>query len=131
MFDEVDIEGSKWNTKGRNIIFNIIKKNQDKEYWPRLTKEKIKNPHINIDWGKWVDEDEEEEEADKGLSNDWDPSNMNAFNMGDYGDQGGDSDDEEEEEEHVHSEHCSHGAPEGGKPNADLGDLDADEEKKE
>ena len=51
-----------------------------------------------------------------------------------YGGQGGDSDDEEEEEEeehehhhdHDHSHHHSHGA-EGGK-NADLGDLDAEEE---
>lgn len=138
LFGEVDVEGSKWNTKGRNIMFNIIKKDQDADYWIRLTKEKTKNPHIQIDWGKWVDEDEEDEGgADKGLSNDWDPSNMNNFNMGQYGDQGGDSDDEEEEEEepgHVHGENCSHGdehAHEGAKPNADLGDLDAEEEKKD
>lgn len=59
---------------------------------------------------------------------------MNNFNMGGaggmYGGQGGDSDDEEEEEEeehdHDHSVPHSHGA-EGGK-NADLGDLDAEEE---
>jgi prostaglandin-E synthase len=112
LFGEVDVEGSKWNTKGRNIIFNIIKKNPDAEYWTRLTKDKTKNPHVQIDWGKWVDEDDEEVETDKGLSNDWDPSNMNAFNMGGgYGDQGGDSDDEEEEEEepgHVHGENCDH-----------------------
>ena len=50
-----------------------------------MTKDKSKNPHIQIDWGKWVDEDEEEEEQDKGLGGDWDPSNMNNFNMGDYG----------------------------------------------
>lgn len=130
LFDEVDKESSKWNTRGRNIIFNITKKNKDKEQWPRLTKDKAKNPHIQIDWGKWVDEDEEEEEGSKGLGGDWDPSQMNDFNMGGYGDQG-DSDDEEEEEEeqpHVHGENCSHDHP---KPNADLGDLDADEEKKD
>lgn len=114
----------------------MIKKNKDSEYWPRLTKDKAKNPHIQIDWSKWVDEDEEDEESNKGLGGDWDPSQMQNFNMGGYGDQGGDSDDEEEEEEpgHVHGEHCSHGhehAQEGAKPNADLGDLDAEEEQKE
>ena len=53
--------------------------------------------------------------------------------MGDYGGQEGDSDDEDEEEEpHVHGEHCNHGDEHGkGQANADLGDLDADEEKKD
>lgn len=46
LFDEVDVANSKWNTKGRNIILNIVKKDSDKDHWPRLTKEKIKNPHI-------------------------------------------------------------------------------------
>ena len=79
-------------------MFNILKKHDDKEYWIRLTKEKTKNPHLQIDWGKWVDEDDEEVETDKGLGQDWDPSQMNNFNMGDYGGQGGqeDSDDEDE-----------------------------------
>ena len=43
LFEEVDMEASKWNTKGRNIILNIVKKNQEQEYWPRLTKDKVKN----------------------------------------------------------------------------------------
>lgn len=66
---------------------NIVKKNQDKEYWPRLQSDKAKNPHILFDWAKWVDEDEEAEEESKGMSQDWDPNNMNNFNMGggDYG----------------------------------------------
>ena len=61
LFDEVDVEQSKWNTKGRNIICNIVKKNQEsEEHWPRLTKDKTKNAHIQVDWSKWVDEDEED-----------------------------------------------------------------------
>lgn len=109
LFDEVDVDQSKWNTKGRNIILNIAKKNTDAEHWPRLTKDKIKNSHIQIDWSKWVDEDEEDEA--KPVGEDWDAENMNAFNMGGY-DQG-DSDDEEEEEEtnthgHVHGADCKH-----------------------
>lgn len=131
------MDESRWNTKGRNIILNISKANPDAEYWPRLTKEKVKNTHIQADWSKWVDEDEEDEA--KPLGDDWNQDNMNNFNMGGAGGMygggpGGDSDDEEEEEEeehehhhdHDHSHHHSHGA-EGGK-NADLGDLDAEEE---
>ena len=77
LFEEVDLEASKWNTKGRNIILNIVKKNADQEYWPRLTKDKIKNTHIQIDWSKWVDEDEETEA--KPLGDDWEGNNMNDF----------------------------------------------------
>ena len=80
LFDEVDLEASKWNTKGRNIILNIVKKNPDQEYWPRLSKDKIKNTHIQIDWSKWVDEDEESEA--KPLGDDWEGNNMNDFGGG-------------------------------------------------
>jgi hypothetical protein len=98
LFGAVSMEESKWNTKGRNIILNIVKANKEEAYWPRLTKEKIKNSHIQADWAKWVDEDEEDEA--KPLGEDWNEDNMNNFNMGGaggFGDQG-DSDDEEEEE---------------------------------
>jgi hypothetical protein len=66
---------------------------------------------------------------------------MNNFNMGGgqggmYGGQGGDSDDEDEdeEEEHEHEHHHhdgeDHSHSHGAEPskNADLGDLDAEEE---
>jgi len=130
LFAAVSMEESKWNTKGRNIILNIVKANKSEAYWPRLTKDKIKNSHIQADWAKWVDEDEEDDA--KPLGEDWNEDNMNNFNMGGgYGgpDQG-DSDDEEEEEEHVHGENCAHdhGHAHGGEKNADLGDLDAEEE---
>ncbi|THH12971.1 hypothetical protein EW146_g7201 [Bondarzewia mesenterica] len=42
------------------------------EYWPRLTKEKIKTPFIKTDFSRWVDEDEQdgaeavEDDADMG-----------------------------------------------------------------
>ena len=44
LFDEVIVEDSKWNTKGRNISVSIAKKNEEAEYWPRITKEKLKLP---------------------------------------------------------------------------------------
>ncbi len=43
LYDAVNVEDSRWNTKGRNIILNIVKQNKEAEHWPRLTKEKIKN----------------------------------------------------------------------------------------
>ena len=46
LFAEVNMDESKWNTKGRNIILNIVKADKDAEYWPRLTKDKVKNAHI-------------------------------------------------------------------------------------
>jgi hypothetical protein len=75
LFDAVKLDESKWNTKGRNIILNIIKADPTAEYWPRLTKDKIKNAHIQADWAKWVDEDEEEEA--KPVGEEWNEDNMN------------------------------------------------------
>lgn len=47
------------------MIFVLVKK--EKKYWSRLTKESKKTQYIQIDWDKWVDEDEEEEAGNKGL----------------------------------------------------------------
>lgn len=77
-FAEIVKEDSAWNTKGRNILISLAKKDQDAEYWPRLTKEKVKNAKITTDWGKWVDEDEEADEGEKGMDG-FDPSMMNQF----------------------------------------------------
>jgi len=43
------------------MVFNLKKK--ESNYWKRLTKEEKKYAHIQVDWTKWVDEDEEEEEG--------------------------------------------------------------------
>ena len=37
----------------------IYKKDLKSEYWPRLTKEKVKNAFLKTDFSKWVDEDEQ------------------------------------------------------------------------
>ena len=99
MFEPIIKAESKWNTKGRNVILNLSKKDKEKdtdEWWPRLQKEKVKNQLITIDWSKWIDpdasEDEDKPAANQGLG-DFDPNQMQA--MG--GDMGDDSDDEEEE----------------------------------
>eukprot|EP00831_Metopus_contortus_P065713 TRINITY_DN5867_c0_g1_i4.p1 TRINITY_DN5867_c0_g1~~TRINITY_DN5867_c0_g1_i4.p1 ORF type:complete len:192 (-),score=54.54 TRINITY_DN5867_c0_g1_i4:51-626(-) len=105
LFGELDIEKSKWNTKGRSVIFNLVKK-ESGPFWPRLLKDEKKDQTIKADWDKWIDEDEEE----KKVEGDWDPEKMNDINPNQFG---SDSDDDEEE----------------AKP--DLGDLDKEEKKEE
>ena len=48
LFGEVDVENSKWNTKGRNTIVNVAKKEAGGEYWPRLTKSDKKDQTIKV-----------------------------------------------------------------------------------
>jgi hypothetical protein len=65
------------------LDFNITKKDKDADFWPRITKVKAKYPYIAIDWGKWVDDEDEEEEAPAG---DYDFGNLGG--LGGFG--GGD-----------------------------------------
>jgi hypothetical protein len=53
----------------------LEKKNVNAAFWPRLIKSKEKNQYIHVDWAKWVDEDEEEEDPNKGLGG-FDPAQM-------------------------------------------------------
>lgn len=45
---------------GQHYFMKLFKKDLELEYWPRLTKEKIKYNNIKTDFNKWVDEDEQE-----------------------------------------------------------------------
>ena len=45
------------------MSLTILKKDHKSEYWPRLTKEKVKNAFLKTDFSKWVDEDEQDGEA--------------------------------------------------------------------
>ena len=99
-------------------MINLSKKDKEQEpddWWPRITKEKVKNQFITIDWSKWIDPDASDDDgkANQGLG-DMDPSQMQDFSMG--GAMGDDSDDEEEE---------SHVEP--YVPEENLDDLDAEE----
>ena len=88
LFEPIVKEGSKWNTKGRSVIFSVEKKDKEaEEWWPRLTKDKVKNPLITIDWPKWKDVDEEEEEGapQQDPMAGMDMGGMNAFGGGGAG----------------------------------------------
>ena len=42
------------------MVFVLVKSDTNKPYWPRLTKENKKTQYIQIDWDKWIDDEEEE-----------------------------------------------------------------------
>ena len=125
------MEESRWNTKGRNIILFIVKKDKEADHWPRLTKEKVKTTHFQVDWANYLDQDDEEEKGGDAaeLGGDFDPSEMEKFGGG-MG--ANDSDDEEEEEEEVPATGEAAKEEEGKEAEkakgADLDDLDKEEE---
>lgn len=49
----------------------LAKKDKEASYWPRLIKETGKNNYITVDWNKYIDEDDEKDEGNKGIE-DWD-----------------------------------------------------------
>ncbi|CEP60944.1 Hsp90 cochaperone SBA1 LALA0_S02e03224g [Lachancea lanzarotensis] len=67
-FKEIDVEKSQSRVaNGRDYFLKLYKKDLDAEYWPRLTKEKLKYHFIKTDFNKWVDEDEQEDQKDEDL----------------------------------------------------------------
>ncbi|KAI3403076.1 SBA1 [Candida oxycetoniae] len=64
-YEEIDPKESKINTESGNHIYMVLRKKKlQEEYWPRLTKEKLKYHYIKTDFDKWVDEDEQDEVKD-------------------------------------------------------------------
>ena len=55
VYEPIVKDESAWNTKGRNVLINLAKKDktQKEEWWPRITKDKVKNQFITIDWVRW------------------------------------------------------------------------------
>lgn len=59
----------------RHLALRLRKKELKAEYWPRLTKEKVRNAFIKTDFSKWVDEDEQDGEK-AALDDDFDMGGM-------------------------------------------------------
>ncbi|CAD8157029.1 unnamed protein product [Paramecium octaurelia] len=93
-FAEVIVEESKWTNYGVNVRFILSKKDQAASYWTRLIKETHKLQYLQVDWTKYIDEDDEAEEGGKGLE-DWNANNFQGFD----GQGQPDEDDEEEQEQ--------------------------------
>ncbi|KAI6133412.1 HSP20-like chaperone [Pisolithus croceorrhizus] len=64
LYDDIIPELSKHKLTSRSFTAVLRKKNKKLEFWPRLTKEKLKTPFIKTDFEKWVDEDEQDAARD-------------------------------------------------------------------
>jgi len=61
LFNEIDVEQSRYLVKPRGIEI-VLKKNDTSVWWPRLAKTTKKLHYISVDWDRWVDEDDEDEQ---------------------------------------------------------------------
>ena len=66
LFAEIVPEESSHVVRDSRVELKLAKKDTSAEYWPRITKDKVKNMHITIDWAKWKDEDEVDAKEDLG-----------------------------------------------------------------
>lgn len=113
LFANVDAEKSKISVGHREVAL-VLAKSQDGPFWPRLLKSTQKMHYIHTDFGKWIDEDEEDEEPEMSGMGNFDFSQFAAGgNNLDMSQFGGNEEFEEEsftgEEEHeCEDEHCSH-----------------------
>jgi hypothetical protein len=60
----IDGKETKVNHTGRDVELVLRKKELGEEYWPRLLKDKAKVHWLRTDFDKWVDEDEQDPNAD-------------------------------------------------------------------
>lgn len=89
LFDAVVPETSAFDNKGRCIEMILRKEKKDASYWPSLTKDKKKPHYLKIDFNKWTDEDDVEEDV---KSNNVDIEDMIRSMGGRQGDGAGDLD---------------------------------------
>merc|ERR1711976_33182 len=62
LYEEVNKEESKFSFTGGNSFLNVRKMTKG-EYWPRITEKSCKLNWLQCDWGYYIDEEDEEEEA--------------------------------------------------------------------
>ncbi|KAF3936225.1 hypothetical protein ABW19_dt0205102 [Dactylella cylindrospora] len=78
-FEEIDPAESRKHHSPRGVDCVIRKKTPKEEFWPRLTKEKVKLHWLKTDFDKWVDEDEQDGPAPEP---EYDPAMMSQFGGG-------------------------------------------------
>jgi hypothetical protein len=86
LYEPVVPEESTKSLSDRHFAVVLRKKEKKLEFWPRLTKEKVKTTYVKTDFDKWVDEDEQE---DKDVAFDDDDFNMGGAGLGGMGGPGG------------------------------------------
>ena len=79
LFEEIVVEESSYLVRPRGIEMKLKKKDTT-IWWPRLAKTTKKLHYVTVDWDRWVDEDDDEDEK-KGF--DWGDEGMNFGDMDD------------------------------------------------
>lgn len=112
LFDKIDVNNSKASAGSRNICY-FVKKAESK-WWDRLLKQGGKTPiFLKVDWDKWVDEDEEQEQDNKPTSEmDFGDIDFSKLNMGggeglNFDAAGNDDDDESDTDDELTAEASS------------------------
>lgn len=62
LYDEINPEKSSFLNKGRHIEVVLAKVKVDKPFWPTLTCDKKKHHWLKVDFNRWQDEDDSEDE---------------------------------------------------------------------
>lgn len=103
-YKAVDVEdkSSVWVKTDPNVLFHIMKQDKEEEFWVRLLSDKVlEKTNVHVDWSKYVDEDEAEEQGgfDMSALNGAGGFDMNAMmaaqNANMMGEEESDSDDED------------------------------------
>lgn len=76
LYDNVVPENSRFDNKGRCIEMILRKEKKDAPYWPTLTKDKKKPHYLKIDFQKWQDSEDEDEEGEQNPGGDMDIEKM-------------------------------------------------------
>lgn len=106
LFKDIVPEDYKVRHSGRDVLYSFKKASTDDDtFWPRLTKDKIKDSTIKVDFSRWRDESDDEYGDDFNFDSDMSDmmagmgdGGMGMGGMGGFGeDDEPDSDDEEDE----------------------------------
>ncbi|XP_045127878.1 co-chaperone protein daf-41-like isoform X1 [Portunus trituberculatus] len=63
LYKEIDTEKSRSFPRDRNIELILVKK-EEGPYWPHLLKQKVKQHWLKVDFSRWKDEDDSEDEGE-------------------------------------------------------------------
>jgi len=93
---EIDPSKSRYAVKPRSVEFILVRKEAG-AYWPSLLKSNLKPRWLKVDWQKWKDEDELEDDAgfDMGGMDNFDMSSLGGGASGGGNMEDSDSDDED------------------------------------
>lgn len=94
-YQPINVDESKYDVRARGAEFIIVK--QEANWWPRLLKDSAKQHWLRVDFAKWKDEDDSEDDMGPGMGGQPDFGDlMQQFgNIGGGGGMPGGADDEE------------------------------------